>query len=181
MTRSHLCVIALAATLLGATVAVQAQHAVVSPERGSALKKDFPFVRFSTLASFELPPAEGFVHEAPGARAEGSPAPLAIPPDIVALHGTRASVRGFMLPIDIDAGGVRSFLLTASIDSCHWGAIGLPNEWILVEMTDGARVPFVKFQPVTVFGTLSVEPSYRGARLSGLYQIRAEWLSVDAL
>jgi hypothetical protein len=42
-------------------------------------------------------------------------------------------------------------------------------------------VPFVKFQPVTVFGRMSVEPSYRGGRLSGLYQIRGDYLSADGL
>jgi len=76
---------------------------------------------------------------------------------------------------------VASFILTSSIDSCHWGMIGLPNEWILVTLAGGQRVPFLQFQPVTVFGRLAVEPSWRGSTLTGLYQLSAEFVSADGL
>lgn len=169
-----------AGLLFCAGVSLDAQDAVVSLERASALKATFPFVRFSTLGSFELPDADGFAHEVP-ARGAAPQRPLAIPDAVVALHGTPASVRGYMLPIDVTADGVKTFILTSSIDSCHWGMIGFPHEWILVEMAEGKRVPFVKFQPVTVFGQMSIEPTYRGSRLSGLYQIRAVHMSADGL
>lgn len=160
---------------------VAAQQGVVSVERASALKTTYPFVRFSTLGAFDLPQADGFTHGATPAKQAAPPATLALPADVVNLHGKAASIRGYMLPIDVNAAGVRSFILTSSIDSCHWGMIGLPNEWVVVEMAEGRRVPFVKFQPVTVFGRMSVEPQYRGDRLSGLYQIRGEYMSVDGL
>lgn len=168
--------------VLGLAWSVDAQGPVVSLARASALKASYPFVRFSTLSSFSLPEAEGFTHVVPGAAAgAGGRDSLAIPPDVLALHGRPVSVRGFMLPIDVNADGVQTFILTSSIDSCHWGMMGFPNEWLLVEMAAGARVPFLKFQPVTVFGKMSVEPSWRGTRLSGLYQIRADYLSADGL
>lgn len=166
--------------LLVGGAALSGQGAVVSLERGSALKSTFPFVRFSTLASFEVPLADGFTHAARTLASSGRES-LVIPPDVLALHGKPASVRGFMLPIEVNADGVKSFILTSSIDSCHWGMIGLPNEWVLVELADGRRVPFLQFQPVTVFGRLRVEPLWRGERLAGLYQIRAEFLAADGL
>jgi hypothetical protein len=161
--------------------AIAAQGPVVSLERGAALKQQFPFVRFSTLASFDLPAAEGFSHSASVPRAGAAAEALVLPDAVVALHGRPASIRGFMLPIDVNASGVASFILTASIDSCHWGMIGLPHEWVLVEMAGSKRVPYLKYQPVTVFGRLSVEPQYRGTRLSGLYQLRAEFITADGL
>jgi hypothetical protein len=174
--------IAAAVVLLSMAIApVTAQQGLVSLERASSLKATYPFVRFSTLSAFELPPAEGFTHEVPPAGQSAPQATLALPADVVNLHGKAASIRGYMLPIDVTAEGVKTFILTSSIDSCHWGMIGLPNEWVLVEMSEGRRVPFVKFQPVTVFGRMSVEPSYRGGRLSGLYQIRGDYLSADGL
>lgn len=169
-----------ASVLFCAGVSLDAQDRVVSLERASALKATFPFVRFSTLAAFELPEADGFAHEVP-ARGDVSQRPLTIPDAVVALHGKPASVRDYMLPIDVTADGVKTFILTSSIDSCHWGMIGFPHEWILVEMAEGKRVPFVKFQPVTVFGQISIEPTYRGSRLSGLYQIRAVHMAADGL
>lgn len=166
------------AWLLAAIVApvVLAQSPVVTPAEGSRLKASFPFVRFSTLASFDLPASEGVVHVSTPPAAD-----WALPPEVLSLHNRPVSIRGYMLPIDVAGGGVRSFILTSSIDSCHWGMLGLPNEWVLVEMAGMARVPFLKYQPVTVFGRLSVEPSFRGGRLGGLYQLRAEFMSADGL
>jgi hypothetical protein len=88
-------------------------------------------------------------------------------------------VRGYVLPVDVNSDGVATFILTSSIDSCHWGMTGLPHEWVLVQVTGGARVPFLKYQPVTVFGRLSVEPQWRGGRLIGLYSLAAEYLAGD--
>lgn len=153
-----------------------AQGLVVPLERAAELKRSYPFVRFLSLASFDLPLADGFVHSQPASRPTE---PLVIPAEVLALHGKASSIRGFMLPIDVTSAGVKTFILTSSIDSCHWGLTGLPNEWVLVEMN--ARVPFLQFQPVTIFGRLSVEPSYRAGRLSGLYQMRGEFLSADGL
>lgn len=161
---------------------VAAQEPLVTTERASALKASYPFVRFSTLAGFEVPASAGFQGmPLPHAAASPPSASLAIPPEVVALHGKPASIRGYMLPIDVNAEGVQAFILTSSIDSCHWGMTGQPHEWVLVEMAQGRRVPLVKFQPVTVFGRLAVEPVWRGGHLAGLYQIRADYLAADGL
>jgi hypothetical protein len=170
------------ALVAAVSVAVAAQGPLVTLERASALKASYPFVRFSTLAGFDVPASTGFDGAPlPHPVASAPSASLAIPPEVVALHGKPASVRGYMLPVDVNAEGVKTFILTSTIDSCHWGMTGQPHEWILVEMAEDRRVPFVKFQPVTVFGRLAVEPIWRGAHLAGLYQIRADYLSADGL
>ncbi len=162
---------------------VAAQSPVVPLERASALKATYPFVRFSTLTSFDVPQTDDWdpLRSPHASRAAGAAGHLNLPPAVVALHGTRASVRGYMLPVDVTANGVASFILTSSIDACHWGMTGLPHEWVLVTMAGGARVPFLKFQPVTVFGRLAVEPVWRGPVLTGLYQMSAEFISADGL
>lgn len=169
-------------TIVAGCVTAAAQAPLVTLERASALKATYPFVRFSALAGFDLPASTGFdgvgLPHGPTAPPAAS---LAIPPEVVALHGKPASIRGYMLPIDVTAEGVRTFILTSSIDSCHWGMTGQPHEWILVEMAEGRRVPFLKFQPVTVFGRLAVEPVWRAGQLAGIYQIRADYLAADGL
>jgi hypothetical protein len=152
---------------------------VVSLHKASALKQDFPFVRFETLAGFALPivAAHGFAaspHREPGPR-QAQPA---IPSEVRALHGTPISVRGYMLPLDLDARGVSSFLLTASIDSCHFGTLGAVNEWIAVTMNAGARVQYDQGRPVTVFGRLIVEPDIQNGTIVGLYRMAAQFLAV---
>jgi hypothetical protein len=106
---------------------------------------------------------------------------LEIPAAVRALHGTDVSLRGYMLPLDAGGTGVGLFVLTASIDSCHWGIMGLPNEWVLVRMAGGARVPFKQFQPFTVFGRFSVAPQWAAGQLTGLYELTGTMISAGGL
>jgi len=166
--------IVLAVTLLGGTLV--AQQPVISFERGTSLLPTYPFIRFSTLASFDVPyAADIFTH---AAKPQLSNQALEVPAEVKALHGTTISVRGYMLPITVTKEGVRKFILTATMDACHWGMIGLANEWMVVEMAKGT-VPYVRMQPVVMFGRLSVEPQWRGTTLAGLYQLRADYILTD--
>jgi hypothetical protein len=79
-----------------------------------------------------------------------------------------------MLPIDVQAGRVTRFILTATIDSCHFGMIGQANEWVMVTMAAGRDVPFPKSQPITVFGRLAVHPEFRNGGLAGQYALTAD-------
>jgi len=115
----------------------------------------------SALASFDVPFApDVFSH---GRQPQLPNQSLALPPEIAALNGKTVSIRGFMLPVEVKPGGVRKFVLTATIDSCHWGMIGLANEWVLVEMAENKHVPSVRFQPVVLFGRLSTAVAGRAA------------------
>jgi hypothetical protein len=172
---------ALAAALSIWEGAAAAQSPLVSLDQASRLKDTYRFVRFSALSGFDLPvdPSDPLrpPHLSPG-RGEAATR-VEIPAAVAALHGTKVSVRGYMLPVDATAAGVTTFILTSSIDSCHWGMTGQAHEWVMVRMA--APVPFLKFQPVTVFGRLAVEPAWRGTHLAGLYQMQAEFLSADGL
>jgi hypothetical protein len=143
--------------------------------QASTLKEQYPYVRFSVLAGFAVPEAEatGFARS-PHATARRPAQALHIPPEVQALHGRPVSVRGYVLPLDVAGDSIRTFLLMASVDSCHYGAVGAVNEWILVTMAgkQPARVRFA--QPVVVFGTLSIAPDWQGPSLVGLYRLTAD-------
>ncbi len=83
-----------------------------------------------------------------------------------------------MLPLDANAARVSTFLLTSSMDSCHFGMIGQANEWILVTMNAGRSVPFPKGVPITVFGRLSIHPDMRRGTLAALYTLSADAITV---
>lgn len=141
--------------------------------------REYPFVRFSMLAGFQVPALGGDVFSlSPHAASAQEGDVLSIPDEVLALHGKKASVRGYMLPVDVEGDHVKRFILTASIDSCHFGMIGQANEWILVTMTPGRYVPFPKLTPITVLGRLGVEPEMRGGRLVSLYQMTADAIAV---
>jgi hypothetical protein len=144
-----------AAMLLVGAQTIASQEAVVSADRAAAMRPQYPYVRFSLLSDFEVPPlADDLFKLSPHAAASRKDRPLALPAPVRALNGQTVSVRGYMLPIDADGGKVTSFILTASMDSCHFGMIGQANEWIMVRMAPGRHVPFPKGVPITVFGRL---------------------------
>jgi hypothetical protein len=167
-----------AAVLLSAAMA-PSQDAVIPAERAAAMRAQYPYVRFSQLSEFEVPPlAEDVFKLSPHAATASNDRTLALPPEVKALDGHAVSVRGYMLPIDVDGGKVTSFILTATIDSCHFGMIGQANEWIMVKMAPGRHVPFPKGAPITVFGRLSVAPQMAGGGLSQLYQLTADAIAI---
>ena len=166
--------------LLGVCMSVPAtaQPSVWSGAESSARKAEYPYTRWTLLSGFDVPELSGDLfslspHAAP-ARAEE----LVIPPDVRALHGTRVSVRGFMLPVEIEGPRVTRFIMTSTIDSCHWGMIGQAHEWVMVTMAPGRHVPFSKNLPLTVFGRMRVTPQMRGGGLAGLYEITADAITI---
>lgn len=165
-------------SLLLAAAPAGAQSAVWSGAESSARKAEYPYTRWALLSSFDVPELSGDLfslspHAAP-ARAEA----LVIPPAVRALDGHRVSVRGFMLPVDVDGPRVTRFILTSTIDSCHWGQLGQAHEWVMVTMAPGRHVPFPQNLPLTVFGRMRVNPQMRGGGLAGLYEITADAITV---
>jgi len=157
---------------------VLAQAPVISFDRASQLAKTtYPFTRFSTLASFTVPFMDFYSSDPKAAPPRQA---LEIPREVQALNGKTIAGSGYMLPIDVKPEGVSKFILTPTIDSCHWGAIGLANEWVMVEMAAGKRVPYARFQPVVMFGRLSLDPQWRGPALTSLYKLTADYILVDA-
>lgn len=154
-----------------------AQDAVVPGSQVSALKDRYPYVRFSVLAGFDVPPLDiGVFDLSPHAAAAGGE--LHVPAEVQALDGRDVSVRGFMLPLDAEPDRVTRFILTATLDACHFGQIGQANEWVLVTMARGRHVPFPRFTPVTVFGRLAVHPRLRAGQLAGLYEMTADAIAI---
>jgi hypothetical protein len=109
---------------------------------------------------------------------KSSAAALDIPPEVSALDGRRVSIRGYMLPLAIEQDRVSEFILTSSIDSCHFGTVGLMNEWVLVSMAAGRHVPFPKAAPITVFGRLAVGPEMQGTLLTSVYRMTADAIAI---
>jgi hypothetical protein len=105
-----------------------AQNAVVTSERASAMKAEYPLVRFGQLAGFDVPAlGDSLLDVSPHAASPSSSNDLVLPPEVHALDGRQVSVRGFMLPVDVAGDRLTRFILTASIDSCHFGMIGQPT------------------------------------------------------
>lgn len=148
-----------------------AQSVVVPNDQINAVKREYPFVRFSQLTHLDapLPPR----HDQ-GSASRPAPAASLIPAGARAFHKQKVSIRGYVVPIDVDRRGISEFILSSNIDSCHFGVIGGPDEWIYVKMADDRRMPAPGTAPVTVFGVLDVGEDVKDGLVDSLYRMRVD-------
>jgi hypothetical protein len=171
MRRLLCCLVALAAALpLHAW-----QRVLVPAEEINALKREYTFIRFSQLTHLDapLPPRHDL-----GNASKPPASQSLIPAPARAFHRRKVSIRGYVVPVEVDRQGTREFILSSNIDSCHFGVIGGPDEWIYVTMGDGRHIPTVGTTPVTVFGTLDVGEEGQGGVIDSLYRMRGDRVAV---
>jgi len=149
------------AVLLGSVVSA-APQVVVPASDINALKREYTFVRFSQLTHMD----------------GSSSAQSLIPAPARAFHGKKVSIRGYVVPVDVNRDGISEFILSSNIDSCHFGIIGGPDEWIYVTMAEGRRMPRPGIMPVTVFGVLQVGEDMRLGAVDSLYRMRGERVAI---
>ena len=98
-----------------------------------------------------------------------------IPNKIKQLNEKKVAITGFMLPIDVDKGKVKRFLLLKSTMSCCFGVAPRINEVIYVEYPKKQKIQTVMDMPITVFGKLSVGQQFReDLMLMGVYQLELD-------
>ena len=98
---------------------------------------------------------------------------ITIPSSIKALNGKQVAIRGFMLPIDLDAKGVSKFMLNASFDMCYFGAPVRFNDWVMVTMKGGKKAKFTHLA-TNVFGRLEVGEEVKDGRVVSIYRLAAD-------
>lgn len=98
-----------------------------------------------------------------------------IPDEVKQMDGKQVAITGFMLPIDVDKGKVKRFLLLKSTLSCCFGIAPRINEVIYVESSKKQKIQAVMDIPITVFGKLSVGQAFRkDLMLVGVYYLELE-------
>lgn len=153
-----------------------AQSAEQKPERSSdelAIAKDYRELDFASLSSFEYrqPTAKEWQADPEGVRTSSA---KRIPPQLMALNGTKVSIEGFMNPIDFDREGVKSFALVHNSIGCCFGMFPRMNEWVSVEMAGERKAEFYSVEPATVYGVIEVGEEFEGAYVVSLFRIKAD-------
>ena len=98
-----------------------------------------------------------------------------IPDEVKQIDRKKVAITGFMLPIDVDKGKVKRFLLLKSTMSCCFGVAPRINEVIYVESSKKQKIQTVMDMPITVFGKLSIGQQFReDLMLMGVYQLELD-------
>lgn len=125
---------------------------------------------FEVLASFPYA-----LPDITGAAAESTAPKPEIPAAIRDFHGRVVAVTGYMMPLQLEEGLARQFVLVRNLASCCYGVAPNLNEYVLVTMGKGVRP--VMDAPITVFGTLKIGETYEDGFLVGIYQLDGDKLS----
>jgi hypothetical protein len=146
------------------------------PERSSdelAIAKDYRELDFALLSNFEYrqPTAKEWQADPEAVRNSGA---KRIPPELLALSGTKVAIEGFMNPIDFDREGVKSFALVHNSIGCCFGMFPRMNEWVSVVMTGDRKAEFYSVEPATVYGVFEVGEEFEGAYVVSLFRIKAD-------
>ena len=98
------------------------------------------------------------------------------PPGVRKLDGRKVAIAGYMVPVDVGGGKVRSFLLSRSMLGCCFADSPGITEMIKVQRADGG--PLAYEQTVRVTGTLVVgEEKDADGVVENVYRIRADALA----
>jgi len=101
-----------------------------------------------------------------------------IPANVRALDAKRVCISGYMLPIRMENGLVKDFLLLRNQMMCCYGRQPEPNEWVVVKMS-GPGVPSKMDTPLTLYGNLHVGEMFENHVFEGLYQLDGEKVSIN--
>lgn len=115
----------------------------------------------------------GFVYTPPLDGAEWpKDAGTGIPETVRKLDGRRVSISGYMLPIQMEAGRVKQFLILRNQMACCYGVAPAPNEWIVVRCKTGI---LPSLDMVTTFsGALRVGAMREQGYFIGIYELELE-------
>ncbi|MBI3886610.1 MAG: hypothetical protein HY302_12910 [Opitutae bacterium] len=137
----------------------------------TAKAPEYAPVGFDQLASFNFVPPDTETGPTPAATSAKSNEQ--IPERIRAYDRQQVAVTGFMLPVKMDGGLVKEFLLVKDPMLCCYGVMPKVTEWVVVKM-GGAGVKPLMDTPLTFLGKLRVGEIMENGYLTGIYLLEGE-------
>jgi hypothetical protein len=154
--------------------------AVISPRAATLeTKADYLPISFEKLSGFRFVVTEGI--------ADGTKDPVTaslktaeqIPAHVKALDKKDVALKGFMLPVRLEGGRVKEFLLLQNQSMCCYGVPPKISEWVNVRVA-GKGVKPIMDEPITVCGVLHVGELRENGYLTGIYRMDGDKLAMPA-
>jgi hypothetical protein len=154
--------------------------ALVSPRAATPeAKADYLPISFQELSCFRFVVTERI--------ADGTRDPVTaslkteeqIPVHIKALDKKDVALTGFMLPVKLEGGRVKEFLLLKNQSMCCYGVPPMISEWVNVRVA-GKGVKPILDEPITVCGILHIGELRENGYLTGIYQMDGDKLAMPS-
>ena len=102
-----------------------------------------------------------------------------ISPQIQAMNDKRVEIQGFMLPLDMSEGNLRTFMLLKDQMACCFGNMPRLNEWVYVRVPKNKKIGIHQDVPITLFGTLQVGAKFEGEVITGIYHLELDQIQIS--
>jgi hypothetical protein len=97
-----------------------------------------------------------------------------IPWSVRKFDGAKVVMAGFMLPVVVEDGLVREFILMKDQQGCCYGTMPAMNEWVVVKIPSGVN-PAMD-ETIFIYGTIKVGAQVTNGYLTGIYSIDGVYL-----
>ena len=135
---------------------------------------EFVSVGFDKLSAFNFDVSDEILQSGTtNAAAVAEKTAAQIPKAVRDYDQKRISLKGFMLPLKVEAGKVTEMLIMRDQSMCCYGAVPKINEWVSVKMV-GSGVKPIMDQAITLYGKLFVGEMRENGYLVGIYRIDGE-------
>lgn len=95
-----------------------------------------------------------------------------VPEWIRIYHNKRVALTGYLMPLQVENGLAKKFVMMKDINTCCYGAVPNMNDYVVVSMKEGVRP--IQDVPVELVGVLRVEEKYEGGYITALFQMEGE-------
>jgi hypothetical protein len=98
-----------------------------------------------------------------------------VPPWIHVYDKQRVLLTGYMMPLQIENGRSKKFVMMRDVTTCCYGAVPNMNDYLVVTMKDKG-IEVVQDVPVELLGTFRIEQKYEGGYVVSLFVMDGEKL-----
>jgi hypothetical protein len=95
-------------------------------------------------------------------------------PDWIKIYdGKRVALTGYMMPLQLENGRSKKFVMMKDVTTCCYGAVPNMNDYVVVAMK-GDGIVAVPDVPVVLIGTFRVEEKYEAGYVTALFGMEGE-------
>lgn len=161
-----------AALILPALIAATPPQSEKTPRKVTLAGAELYVLGFDTLTSFPY----RIIDAGTGATPEEITAAQQndqVPDYIRIYHDQKVILTGYMMPLTIENGLTKKFILMRDVNTCCYGATPNMNDYVIVSVA-GAGVKIIQDVPVEMVGKFRIEPKYESGYIVSLFVLEGE-------